>query len=201
MPRFIYAFGLAFLITAGLFLGMRYLILGTDAQLNEPIKGNVLDFIRLKKDETVETKQRKPKKPPKPEEPPPEMQQPPMQAESNASEAIPAFSSGLQAQSGLEGGLSLNTTDGEYFPITPLQPPYPRRAQQRGIEGYAIVEFTITKAGNVKNVSVLESEPEGVFDRVSMDTAKKFKFKPRVVDGKPEEVHGVPYKFTFTMKS
>ena len=44
----------------------------------------------------------------------------------------------------LEGGLALESGDGEYLPIVKVAPVYPRRALQRGIEGFVIVEFTVT---------------------------------------------------------
>ena len=36
--------------------------------------------------------------------------------------------------------------DGEYIPLFKVQPIYPRRAQERGTQGYAIVSFTITES-------------------------------------------------------
>ena len=42
-------------------------------------------------------------------------------------------------------GFGLAPSDGEYLPIVKVQPVYPRRALSRGIEGYVIVEFTVTK--------------------------------------------------------
>ena len=196
--RYLPALVLAVSVTFLLLWGMQRLITGGNDVLTEPPKGNVLDFIRLKRDETVQKKERKPQKPPKPETPPPPMQQPQMaQSNPNAEAVSTSFSADISTDAGLSGGLSLDTGDGDYLPIVKVAPIYPRRAQSRGIEGYVIVEFTVSKNGSVKNPSVVEAKPEGIFDRAAMDAALKFKYKPRVVDGVAMEVAGVQNRITF----
>lgn len=200
MVRYLNSALVAFAITASLFLGMRLLIQSGDTRLAEPTRGPMLDFVRLKKEETVEKKERKPKKPPKPETPPPKMQEPPMQASNmdNAANSM-AFSADIEATSGLEGGLALQGGDGEYLPRVKVQPIYPRRAQARGIEGWVLVEFTVTPLGTVTNPVVVDAEPQGIFDKAALDAVVKWKYKPRVIDGKPTEVAGVQNKVTFKM--
>jgi protein TonB len=68
---------------------------------------------------------------------------------------------------------------------------------QRGIQGYVIVEFTVNKVGAVVDPVVVEAKPEGIFDQAAMDAAKKFKYKPRVVNGEPIAVAGVQNRITF----
>jgi len=201
MMRYLYAAIISFVITALLFLGMQYLITGGDGKLDESVKGKVIDFVRLKKDETVQKKNRKPKKPPKPEQPPPEMQQPQMDSQNlSASANSLTFSANLDIGSGLKSGLALQSGDGEYLPIVKVAPIYPRRALSRGIEGYVIVEFTVTKQGSVRNPVIVEAVPEGIFNQAALSATKKFKYKPRVIDGEAAEVAGVQNKITFTMK-
>ena len=153
---------------------------------------------RLKKEETVQKKERKPQKPPTPKEPPPPMESPQMQSsDNNASSNNFDFAANVDADVNLAGGLALETSDGEYLPIVKVAPVYPRRALSRGIEGYVIVEFTVTKQGTVKDPQVIMAEPESLFDRAAMDAALKFKYKPRVVNGEAVEVAGVQNKISF----
>jgi len=197
-----YFFGLAFavVVTFTLLWGMQALISGGNNALTEAPRGNVLDFIRLKKEENITKKERKPQKPAKPKTPPPPMEQPQMQqANPNAEAVSSSFSADIQADGDLAGGLSLDSSDGDYLPIVKVAPIYPRRAQSRGIEGYVIVEFTVTKTGSVRDPIVIEAEPASVFDRAAMDAALKFKYKPRVVDGVAMEVAGVQNKISFQM--
>ncbi|MBU2870069.1 energy transducer TonB [Colwellia sp. E2M01] len=196
--RYVIAGALAISMTFLLLWGMQKLIAGGNDVMTEPAKGNVLDFIRLKKDEAVVKKERKPQKPAKPKEPPPPMVAPQMQqANPNANATKSSFAADIQTDMGLSGGLSLDTGDGDYLPIVKVAAVYPRRAQSRGIEGFVIVEFVVTKTGSVTNAVVVQAEPEGVFDRAALDAVAKFKYKPRVVDGVAMEVSGVQNRITF----
>jgi protein TonB len=101
--------------------------------------------------------------------------------------------------------------DGEYIPLFKVQPIYPRRAQERGTQGYAIVAFTITDSGSVENAKSLEGycgDPQGpqeemrpctIFNSASARAALKLKYKPKIVDGKATSVEGVLHRFTFIM--
>ena len=48
--RYIVALIIAGIVTVMLFLGMQALITGGEGAMSEPVKGNVLDFVRLKKE-------------------------------------------------------------------------------------------------------------------------------------------------------
>ena len=91
-------------------------------------------------------------------------------------------------------------SDGDFLPLVVVQPTYPRRAAEAGIEGYAIVELTVTATGSVENVMVIESS-SSVFNSSAVKAALKFKYKPRVKDGIALEVKGVRYQFTFNLEN
>ena len=196
--RYAIAGALALSMTFLLLWGMQKLIAGGNEVMTDPAKGSVLDFIRLKKDETIVKKERKPQKPAKPKEPPPQMTAPPMQQSNpNANATKSSFGADIQTGTGLSGGLNLDSNDGDYLPIVKVAAIYPRRAQSRGIEGFVIVEFVVTKTGAVSNAVVVQAKPEGIFDRAALDAVAKFKYKPRVVDGVAMEVAGVQNKISF----
>lgn len=198
MPRILLAIVLAAGVTLGLFYLMQALIKSGDQALNEPPKGSVLDFVRVKKDEVTEQKDRKPKKPPKPETPPPDMPQPEMQSTSSDAQSSGFdFAADVGADVSLDGGLALESGDGEYLPIVKVSPVYPRRALSRGIEGFVIVEFTVTKQGSVSDPKVIEANPAGIFEQAAVDAALKFKYKPRVINGEATEVAGVQNRISF----
>ena len=90
--------------------------------------------------------------------------------------------------------------DGSYVPIFKIPPIYPRRAQERGIEGCVMLEFTVTKVGSVRNPVVLWSVPNGIFDRAASRAALKFKYKPQIRDGQAIEVPGVLNQVTFIIE-
>ncbi len=75
--------------------------------------------------------------------------------------------------------------EGDVIPIVRIQPQYPRQAALDGTEGYVKIEITITEDGSVEAPRVLEARPRRVFDQAARRAVLKWKFKPRVVDGKP----------------
>lgn len=198
MARFLLAIVAAAFITLSLFFLMQALIKSGDQELSEPPVGSVLDFVRLKQEETVQQKDRKPRKPPPPKAPPPQMEQPQLDSPTPDGEGGGMdFSADVGADVALGSGLALDSGDGEYLPIVKVSPVYPRRALSRGIEGFVIVEFTVSKQGSVKDIRVVEATPPDIFNQAAIDAALKFKYKPRVVNGEPAEVSGVQNRISF----
>lgn len=187
-------------ITIGLFYLMQSLISGGEGAMSEPVRGSVLDFVRTPEPEQVQEKERKPERPPEPEQPPEDLPQP--QMDTNVETDMGGsydFSANVDAAADIGNGASLQASDGEYLPIVKVQATYPRRALQRGIEGYVVVEFTVTRQGTVRDPVVVQAEPEGIFEQSALDAVMKFKYKPRVIDGEPVEVEGVQNRMTFEM--
>ena len=117
-----------------------------------------------------------------PEEPPPDME--PIQFDSDVDMGVVnnAPTTGVTLNLSTSG---MSSGDGEYLPIVKVAPIYPRRAQTRGISGYCIVEYTVTKTGSIRDPQPVDCQPSGIFERASVKAAEKFKYKPRVVDGEP----------------
>lgn len=70
-------------------------------------------------------------------------------------------------------------------PLVRIGPKYPAEAAEAGIGGHVEVEFTVTEDGRVEDIVVLNSEPAGVFDAVTIEALKRWRFKPQIVDGTP----------------
>ena len=161
----------------------------------------MLEFVRVKPEEIVNRRKPPPKKPPPPEQPPPEPPPPAMDDVTPEAQAMQVSAAPINTNINLDAsGFGLAPSDGEYLPIVKVQPIYPRRALSRGIEGYVIVEFIVTKTGTTRDIRVVEAKPPGIFDRAAVQAAAKFKYKPRVVDGEPIEVPGVQNKITFEIE-
>jgi protein TonB len=200
LSRIALAMLMAAVVTLGLFFLMQSLIQSGGSALTDAPKGSVLDFVRVKKEEAIQKKDRKPKKPPKPEQPPPDMAPPQMEAPSPESATSGMdFGADIAADVSLAGGLALESGDGEFLPIVRVAAVYPRRALQRGIEGYVDVEFTVSKLGSVTSPKVIQAEPAGIFEQAALDATLKYKYKPRVVNGEPMEVSGVEVRVKFEL--
>ena len=87
----------------------------------------------------------------------------------------------------------------EYAPLEKKAPIYPYVSQFNGIEGYCIVQYTVTELGAVRDVFPDDCSPIGLFEGVSVKSAKEFIYQPRIVDGVPQSVSGVQNKFTFDL--
>jgi protein TonB len=183
--------------TFALFLLMQALVRTEGGALDDSVRGRIVDFVRLEEDDQIETKQRKPKPPPPPDEPPPDM---PEQSFDKSDVSMGVDMGRVNAKVDLNvGGLGGFSSDGEYLPIVKVAPVYPRRAQTRGIEGYVLLEFVVTKTGAVRDPVVIEASPPGIFDRAALQAALKFKYKPKVVNGEPIDVAGVRNLITFEL--
>ncbi len=194
IARFTAAVAVGGAVTFGLLFIMQLLIATGEEAVTDAERFRMDEFVRVERNEIVETKKQKPEKPPEPEVPP-EMPEPQNSNQFDNSMAVsvtaPTTSVNLNVS-----GVGFGVSDGEYLPIVKVAPVYPSRALSRGLEGYVIVEFTVTQAGAVKDVFVVEST-SSLFERAAVEAAYKFKYKPRVIDGIAVEVPGVRNKITF----
>ena len=196
VARYAIGVGLGALVTFALFFLMQAIIATNEANLDEGVKGKLLDFVRLQDDQEIETKQRKPKPPPPPDEPPPDMPKPDFEA-SDISQGVDIGAVSVDVSLSVEGGWF--SSDGEYLPIVKVNPQYPRRALTRGIEGYVILEYVVTKIGGVRDPVVIEAKPPGIFNRAAINAALKYKYKPKVVNGEAIDVAGVKTRIIFEL--
>lgn len=186
-------------VTVGLLWVMQDLIASADRTLNDEARVHLVDFVRVEWEEVIQRREIKPKKPQTPEQPPPNPPSPQMDDLEAGVEtiAIPAASVNTQIEL-TGGGFSLGVGEGDYLPIVKVAPIYPQRALIRGIEGYCVVEFTVTKLGKVREPRIIESQcTSSLFHRASLQASLKFKYKPRIIDGVAIDVPGVLNKFTF----
>ena len=155
-------------------------------------------FIRVKKEEVVRRDEDEPEKPPEVDEPPPETPDQQMD-DLDTAQTLSLGRASAQLDIGKLGGGRIGLGDGDYLPIVRVEPIYPRRAQSRGLEGQCLVEFTVDTTGATKDAFIVECT-SSLFERASVNAAMKFKYKPRVVDGEPQEVTGVQTIITYKME-
>ncbi len=178
-----------------LFYAMHFMISQGKGRINKSEDYSVVDFVRLKRDSETRLKKRViPKKPPLPKEPPPPPQLSVAQennvAMPNLRMDMPRISASGVAGGPFMGGMGsagagLARGDGELIPLVKIAPRYPRKAALAKKEGWVKVEFTVTELGTVKDVNVVDAKPRRLFDRAAKKAILKWKFKPRIVDGKP----------------
>lgn len=182
-------------VTTLVLLLMHALIEPEEMFLEDRPPGGTLTFLPVIEDEPPERDRQPPDKPPQPDEPPP----PPPLADFEdggvvlTDDFLPPHT---DPPTGPQGPVM---SDGDALPVVKVTPVYPTRAAERGIEGHVLVEFTIDKLGRVVDVSIVDADPRGVFDRAALKAVERFRYKPRVVNGKAIPVSGVQHLVSFEL--
>jgi TonB family protein len=65
------------------------------------------------------------------------------------------------------------TTESE---LTLLNPKYPIKAAQKGMEGSVVLKFDVTANGSVTNIEVVNAKPAYVFDKSAVSALEKWKY-------------------------
>ena len=196
---------LAVLVTLSLFWFMQYLVIPDNGSVLSEPPPRFVDFVRIKPESIRPEPEDDELEPPEPEElpplppeieplttepPPPELQM-----------VMPKLSlSPIKANTQIMNGVvqaeemvaiapappppDLNRQS-DLIPLVRIEPRYPSRAARRGIEGWVKLAFTITEEGTVEDVKIVEAEPNRIFDRAASKAVRKWRFRPRIVDGKP----------------
>ena len=82
------------------------------------------------------------------------------------------------------------------LPVVTVAPVYPARAQSRRLEGYVDLRFTVTATGTVRD-PLVDHSTSSIFDKSAMAAVLKYKYKPRVVNGKAVDTTGVTTRVVF----
>ncbi|MCF6287954.1 MAG: energy transducer TonB [Proteobacteria bacterium] len=200
VKRAIITLPLAFVITAALIILMVALIEMGENKLDTEKRMKMPNIFMPETELMTNREVQKPEKPQVDEQPPPEIPQQDfdsIDADSNIG-AINAPDS-MTADLDLSIGTGLSASDGEYLPIVKIAAQYPTRATSRGIEGYVTLSYTVTKQGTVIDPVVIDAQPANIFNKAAIKSVLRYKYKPRVVDGVPQAVHGVRTKINFKL--
>jgi periplasmic protein TonB len=207
------AFVLALAFTSTLFSGL-WLVISKSVDVGEVQRATKIEFTRLKRDTDVKTRAKRQKVQ---LEKPAQVQSAPqiaidMGVGDRGGPAIdilpPTVGASGAALSGLSfggggggrgGGIGA-AADRDVVPLVRIEPDYPTRAAQRGIEGYAVVQFAITPAGTVKDAIVIDAEPDGVFDSAAVAAVSRWKYNPKMEGGVAVERRGIRVKLAFKLE-
>lgn len=210
MLRIPVAFLLASIATVSLFAILRALIGGGGEGLAEVPMPPKIEFVRLRRESQIEEKKREK---PKREEPEPA---PVVADELRVSSAQVAaqtldidLSPGSEVQLegvaiGPGGGgsgfiVAPGTGDRDAIPLVRVDPAYPEKAAMAGLEGWVEVEFTVSTAGTVKDPVVIASSSK-VFHNEVVRAVRKWKYQPKIENGRPVERPGVRVLLRFNLE-
>jgi len=185
-------------VTFALFWVMQALI-GVAGEMLEEKPALVVDFVRLKRDREPETKKREIPDRKKPDQPPPPPQMDfsqnldPDAALGGIAPIVDAAFEVVSADIGAGG------SDRDVVPMVRVEPQYPMKAKQQGIEGWVELMFTITSMGTVADIVVTASNPGTIFNRSAVQAVSKWKYNPKVENGTAVDRPGVRMRLAFKL--
>jgi len=158
-----------------------------------------IDFSRMRRDTEVQTKRdQKVER----ERPPPTPEMPRMSfstggIENNVATLTPVVDArGAMTRMTMTAG-----SDRDVIPLVRISPEYPPRALSRGLEGWVRVQFTITPTGTVKDATVVEAEPKGMFEDAALKSIARWRYNPKVEGGIAVERVGVQTIIRFQLEN
>ena len=201
MLRLLASIALGVVVTFGLFVVMAELINSGAKSQDEQRERIVVEINTTPPESKTQQRTRVPPPPPPPPKQPPKT--PPPEPEPQIADAgglsirMPSVDVG-GASAGLSGPGAL-VRDGDATPIVRIEPKFPTKAARDGIEGWVQLSFEINELGGVENVQVINAQPKRVFDREAKKALRKWKYKPKVVDGKPQRQTGLTVQLDFKL--
>ncbi len=201
MGRLLVSILLGALVTFTLFFFMAFLVSNSDRAKEEKLENIIVEVNTTPPKSSAEQRSRVPPPPPPPPKAPPKAQAPEPEV-SNSNGGI-SFNLPTVQLAGASTSMSAPGSgfgrDGEATPIVRIEPKYPIQAARDGKEGWVKLSFTINEIGGVEDVKVIEAQPKRIFNKEAKRALRKWKYKPKVVDGKPQKQFGLAVQLDFKM--
>lgn len=199
--RLIIGIPIAAVITFGLFMLMQRLILTDQVEMESAgeelridIRPQVEEIRARQRDLRPDEVQRV-----QPPPPPPQIErqraEQPSESLTTIAGSIPAF----EAPQLRSDSVSFSISDRDAQPLVRIEPQYPPRAAERGLEGTCNVRFDVTPDGTPTNIRILQCSST-LFESAARRAVERWRYQPRIVDGRPVARVGVETQFDFRLE-
>jgi protein TonB len=159
-----------------------------------------IDFTRLRRDTETASKRQTKAKRERPDIVPQQMRMNFANSSANTG-AVTMIQPEVNARAAMtKMTVNVGGSDRDTMPLVRINPDYPPRAQNRGIEGWVLVEFTITAAGTVRDPRVIDASPKGYFEEAALKAIARWRYNPKVQEGVAVERIGVRVRLSFNME-
>ena len=95
--------------------------------------------------------------------------------------------------------VNFNVSDRDAQPLVRIEPQYPVRAQERGVQGRCFVRFDVTPDGVTTNAEVFRCD-SSLFERASVRAVERWRYQPAVENGVARWRRGVETMFIFQLE-
>jgi protein TonB len=198
--RLVIGVPVAAIITVFLFVLMQRLILVEGAPPEEnvedrqfSINDEVAEVEARRRDTTIDDVQQVDPPPPPPQIERQRAEQP-SEGLATVMGAIPDF----EAPQLNSDSVSFSVSDRDAQPLVRIEPQYPMRAAERGVEGSCWVRFDVTPDGTPTNIDIYRCD-SSFFERASTRAVERWRYNPKVQDGVPVARRGVETRFDFRL--
>jgi len=196
-PRYPIALVFGAVFSVALFWLMWHLV-SAPIRVDQMQQATRVEFTRMRQDTEAETKRQDKVQPDKP---PPVPEIPRMSMTAGAVDNNVARLAPMVDPFGAMSKLKMSAgSDRDIIPLVRITPDYPPRAVSRGIEGWVIVQFTITATGAVKDAIIVDSDPKKIFDDAALRAIARWRYNPKIEDGVAVERVGVRTRLTFQLE-
>ena len=83
--------------------------------------------------------------------------------------------------------------------VVRLDPKYPPQAARDGLDGWVMLSYTIGTDGRVSDITILDASPQRLFDREARKALAKWRYKPLIKDGQPQNIPNVKVVLEFEL--
>lgn len=184
-------------MTFAAFAFMQYLISGEQRAPVKPGGDIIVEIFQAPEDSKVRHIQKIQPPPPMPKVPP---KAPPLDTSADPVLAISDFTPITIDDFGGDINNTINRPTGDATPIVRINPKYPTTAARDGIEGWVQLSFSISPTGEVIDPVVINAEPKRTFDREAIRAIKRWKYRPKVIEGVAQLQTGQTVQLDFKLQ-
>ncbi|HHI5409270.1 TPA: energy transducer TonB [Vibrio metoecus] len=205
MGRLILASPIALAVTLALFSLMAWMVDNGGRSIPKPTAALSFTMVMAEQEQDVQRRQRSvPEQPQVPQVP----TQAPARSEQTSAMDVSSLNPlvDLNLSTAIEG-VAVNAPQfGEFsvnqqvMPLHRVEPNYPAKALQRGVEGYVTLRFNIDELGKTRDIEVVDSNPKRYFEREAMLALRNWKYQPKIVDGKAVVQTGLTVRLEFKLQ-
>lgn len=188
------AIPLSALVTCALLFGMYLLIKNDHEYIEKPAETLQIANPFLKDPGPIEAIVEKPVRPPEP------LTEPAMPTTEIIFDPVAPIGVYIErVQPPKPTGIQAFAGGDQLMPFIKIQPAYPARASERGIEGFVDVIFDVTAIGTTENIRIIYAEPSNIFNSSVIKAIKSWKYKPKMVNDVAAKAFDVRERITFKL--